>query len=440
MKLLVTAKALRLDRTSEGICSSKFLVALARAGHDVTCLVSESLDGTASHPVASWLPGVRLVLLSHVTRGFRSTLPLAHLRRTQADSYGARKVNAASTYLTGYDCDAWDAIRRWREGIERVCEAERPDVIIARGAGTDLAPHIALSQTPSPRPWVAHYHDPYPISLFPDPYRFRFPLASRRQEAVHRRIVAEADALTFPCERLRRWVLTGDLAKHRDKGFVVPHVATDVPGVGSTSTAPWNAQEDFAIVHSGQMLRQRDPRALLRGFLTFLDGEGARARRARLVFVGRIDKAHESCPEWDELRKRGNLIKIERRVGYGEALAMARAAAADVVLEADSPESPVMVAKLADYLWLRRPILALSPQVSGTADILGHDYPLLVSPTDATGVAAAIRLLWAHWRRGTLSRLVPSDRVLQPSTEPAVERQMVAACRLALRSRLTSAA
>lgn len=323
----------------------------------------------------------------------------------------------------------WGEVNRWQVGIHRVLHAEQPEVIITRGAGTRLEPHMALAHSVSPVPWIANYHDPYPIGLFPEPYRHRFPLLSRRQEAVDFRILTAADALTFPCDRLLRWVLNGDLERHRRKAFVVPHVAADLPTASPSFAPPLQPgdRKRFVVIHTGSLLRQRNSRALLEGFLDFVKEQRVRARDARLVFVGRIDKAHEGCQAWDDLRGLGSLVSIEKRVEYGEGLALTRAAAAGVVLEAQCRESPVMVAKLADYLWLRRPILALSPANSGTADILGRDYPLLVSPTDVGQVTAALRLLWSHWFAGTLERLVPADRVLQPLTETSVQAEMPAA-------------
>jgi hypothetical protein len=70
---------------------------------------------------------------------------------------------------------------------------------------------------------MAHYHDPYPGSLYPAPYRQHVALQSPMQEHMHRRIVKSAHALTFPSQRLLEWVLCGELEKERRKAFVVPH-------------------------------------------------------------------------------------------------------------------------------------------------------------------------------------------------------------------------
>jgi hypothetical protein len=433
MKILVAAKVLRLDRTAEGICTSKFLMALVRAGHRVTCVTNDALDTVEGVPAAGWLPSVRIVPLSAVSSGFHESRFARLRQRGRSGVFVAQKLNAAQAYMTGYDGDQWAEVSQWEMGIGRLIARDQPDVVVTRGAGIALEPHIALTRSRLPVPWIAHYHDPYPISRFPEPYRHTFRFLSTRQEAVHAQILEAADALTFPCMRLMRWVLCGDLERYRQKAFVVPHVAMDLPtAVGSAARVRDTAdQRVFEVAHTGSLLRQRDPRALLDGFLEFVKGLGRDARSARLVFVGKINQAHHGCSAWQELEERGNLTRIETRVPYADALTRVRGAAGLALVEAQAEESPVMLAKLADYLWLRRPILALSPRASGTADILGSDYPLLVSPTDARQVSAALRLLWSHWSDGTLDRLVPPDKVLQPVTEGPVQATIAAACHCA---------
>ena len=53
-KVLVAAKWLALDRTSEGICSSKFLLALSRAGFDVSCITTDDTVRGHTAPRLPW--------------------------------------------------------------------------------------------------------------------------------------------------------------------------------------------------------------------------------------------------------------------------------------------------------------------------------------------------------------------------------------------------
>lgn len=438
MRILVAAKELRLDRGSEGICSSKFVLALSRAGHEVSCLTSE--DVPAGEDLSGFsLPWLKSVRIKHINahRDGGVWTRLAGLSESLAatgkpGAYAGRKLDGAFVYGTGYRPRVWRQVDCWSHAIRREAEKERPDLIFLRGAGDGFEPHMALLKGRCAVPWVANYHDPFPISLYPEPYRSRSPLISDRQESIHRRIIAAADALTFPSRRLLEWVLRGDLEGYRSKALVIPHLATELPvppSSGGKAGLPSLRSDDFNIIHTGTLLGPRDPRALLRGFLEFVNQDGEKRRRARLIFVGRIigeNRQLLASDEWSRLKEGGGLIFLDERVSYHQALDISGAATAVVLLEADSPESPFFPAKLTDYLWLRKPILALSPARSATGDILGPDYQLRVAPADSRGVTMALNTLWRHWAAGRLDELVPAQSLLNSISEATVRAQLEA--------------
>ena len=128
----------------------------------------------------------------------------------------------------------------------------------------------------------------------------------------------------------------------------------------------------------------------------------------RLVLVGRVDGSHTSSEEWRRLIRLGLLRCVDHRISYRSALAASRAADCLVILEANAAESPFFPAKLADYLWLGKPIIAVSPKASATADILGRDNPLLIEPADHVAAAVAFERIWDAWRTGNLAQLAPA--------------------------------
>lgn len=431
MKILVTARQLSLDRTSEGICTSKFLLALSRAGYEVTCLTSDDIADTGS--AISSVPWLEPVRIKHInsysddgvwTRWSRLTKSLA--AAGSAGAYAGRKIDAAIVYATGYRPYDWRQVDLWYRALRQEVETEKPDLIFVRAAGQEFEPHMAMLRWRPPVPWIANYHDPYPVSLYPMPYCHRYPLISRWQESVHRKILAAANALTFPSRRLLEWVLRDDLEQYRRKAFVIPHLASELPEPDSASERfklPVPKSDDFNIVHTGTLLGPRDPRVLLRGFLDFIKQDGEKRERARLVFVGSLkgeSRQHLTRSEWSHLIGSENLLCLDQRINYHRALEIANTAVSVVILEANAAESPFFPAKLADYLWLRKPILALSPKMSVVDDILGPDYHLWVAPDDCHGVTSALSTLWAHWTTGRLSELTPSQSILDSMSEAAV--------------------
>jgi hypothetical protein len=126
------------------------------------------------------------------------------------------------------------------------------------------------------------------------------------------------------------------------------------------------------------------------------------------------------------------IIVCEQRLNYQQVLALTRLAAAVALVDVNAAVSPIYLAKLADYLWLRKPILALTPKQSGTTDILGPDYKLLVSPSDVEGATRGLNELWSHWKRGELTRLAPAPEIRDKYSPARTCEQFDAACRFVL--------
>ena len=423
MNILVAAKELRLDRGSEGICSAKFLLTLARAGNRVRCLTSDDLP--IEQGFVPWLESVPITRVA-VDSQRPATQPSAVAPSTSvyagSNGYLRRRINSLSAYTTGFHLRTWREVKQWQRALRQAVAKERPDVIIARGAGQGFEPHMALTRSRCSVPWIANYHDPYPVSLYPEPYRRRTPIVSHWQEVEHRRILAATDALTFPSQRLLEWVLDGASSMYRQKAFVLPHVASGLFESHEDSVPDsigYFPNGEFSIIHTGTLLDGRYPWGLLKAFHEFIGQDPEKRRRARLVLVGKAGK-HAQHPEWQRWVRPENVLTFEQRVHYLQALALMRAATACVVLEAHAEASPFFPAKLADCLWLRKPILALSPAESTTADLLTSDYPLLVAPDDVTGIKRSLNRIWEHWKLGRCAALVPSHKIVENISEEAV--------------------
>ena len=127
--------------------------------------------------------------------------------------------------------------------------------------------------------------------------------------------------------------------------------------------------------------------------------------RLSVEFVGGGMAAHES---------RARMLGLQRVASFtgrvDPAGARARAAAADVLLIIDAPSdgpSLFLPSKLVDYLPLRKPILALTPRLGPSADLVNALGYAVIDPADEPGIAAAIEnLLAAH----AAEPLVPSPQ------------------------------
>jgi len=412
MKILVTCRTLRRDRTSEGICSSKFILALAAQGYEVECLTSEIPDETEAELLLSESAGrLRIWPVS----GHETPSPWRTAARVKAATARAGRIirrfgdkcDAVAAYYTGWHSAFWNDVCTWQAAIGAVCATTCPDAIVTRAAGITFEPHIAMLGLDLRVPWIANYHDPYPISLYPEPYAKRTPILAARQEAIHYRILAQADALTFPSVRLLDWVLAGPATGWKRKAFVVPHLASDLGRLCTEPRGPDSQAPGFSVVHTGTLLGHRDPEALIKGFLDFIDSDSEKLERARLVLVGRVQSKIRDGGCLQAVRGHKSIVIREERVPYDAAMSLVKNSTAGIVLEARGPESPFFPAKLADICWLNKPVVAISPALSTVRDLLGAAYPLLAKPGCASDVTRALHTLWRHWKGGRLGELAP---------------------------------
>lgn len=413
--MLVAAKRLDPEASSEGICTARFVYALSATGTFVAVLTGDEAATEASLRVdLPWLTGS----LRHCT-----TVPAAptdgrrHRLRTAVD--------LAGTAIDGHPTWYRRSVRAWREALESTLTDTSPEVLVTRGAGGGFEPHLAALALDPDLPWVAHYHDPWPASRWPEPYRAPRTRAMRLQERGHERILRRADALTFPSARLRDWVV-GDDPDLLSKSHVVPHALDPWPAPpGADDALVADALERrFTLVHAGTLLNHRRIDGLVEGLARFVAGDPARAGETRLVLAGPVNASEEvgGGPGLAGLEAAGIVRRHERRLRRATARALVQGATAAVLIEAAGPESPFFPAKLTDYVTAGRPVLALSPQESVASDLMGEAHPLRVAPDDAPGIALALERLWEAAAAGTSDALC-----LDPATATTLTPTSVAA-------------
>ena len=416
MKILVTTRLLDTWSTSEGTCTVKFCDLLSERGHEVLCLNGD--DSLPPGPLA-WLPECTIIALAGAPPEPVSVLGERWPRRLAR--LVDQKADAARAYATGFSRAQRVARRRWRDGLTAAIAAHRPDVVFIRGAGQDFSPHLAMTELAERAAgtgpaWVAHYHDPWPLSLYPEPYARREGSIGWFQERANRRILRAAGAVTFPSRRLADWEASLAGVALGERAVVVPHqgVGADLWAAVSAITPPAPAPDDqLTLVHAGLLNRQRDPQPLrdaLARRLARRAGDGARSD-VHLRLLGSLDPKLTGTDRWAEsvehLQARGALELDDRRVSYAESIAAVRHADVGVVVAVGHPESPFFPAKLADLVSLGGPLLVLAPTASSPADIIGLDHPGFAAIDRPDEIDRALDALVDARRLGTLDRFTP---------------------------------
>ena len=386
MNILILAESLRINETSSGIVSSTFIKALSlnsRVNH-IDVLYQKDFD----YPV-SWLDDkkIRLIPLQvKVSQSLLKKIP---------------KIRALPAYFTGLSLDMLAQVKNWQEQTEQLLNQKKYDLIIALGTGSSFMPHYALLKVKTTIPVLFNFHDPYPMSRYPEPYRKKPNFIYFHQERFLRKMFKKAGALSFPSEYLKDFMLQG--TQFRDKAFVLPHVGISLDNIPSKTEdlEVHLPKGKFNLLHAGTLLGPRKVDALFRAFERLSGEDDEFSQKTVLTVLGKVAKEHRYLEKLSG-KTQGNLRVITQRVSYPKSLELLRQCDMALVVEADADFSPFMPGKLADIFYYEKPVLALTPERSEVRRILGKDYPYVARVNDTGTIYNILKRAWKAWKSGAL--------------------------------------
>ena len=178
--------------------------------------------------------------------------------------------------------------------------------------------------------------------------------------------------------------------------------------------------DTLVVCHTGNLYQARDPRPLLRALAAVL-GDGRVPRDAiRLQLVGGAGGEFDTAGEVARLGI-SDAVEFVPPVSHGESLGYLRAA--DVLLVVQ-PDTAVQVpVKLYEYLWARKPILAMASP-GAVADLIRDGHVGRVVPADdESAIADALRAF--HTEKAQLATTyVAPDAFLQQLEGTALTRRL----------------
>jgi glycosyltransferase involved in cell wall biosynthesis len=233
-------------------------------------------------------------------------------------------------------------------------------------------------------PWVADFRDPMTDVDYP-----RDPGERRLYAWIERQAVRRAARLVFTAESARRMYLERypSLDPHRCLVIANGYEEEDFRALGPASSAP--VAGPLRLLHSGIVYRQeRDPLPFLRA-LGRLNAAGTLT--ARTLQVNLRDPGYET--EYLEIIQRlglDGIVRLLPNIPHREALLECASASALLLLQGPSCNAQIP-AKTYEYLRLRKPILALTPEGSDTAAVLAECGGVTrLDPGDEEAIHAAL--------------------------------------------------
>lgn len=296
------------------------------------------------------------------------------------------------------------------------------DVIYSRGI-PNIA-HIAAYWTSRAlhRRWVANFNDPWDLEathLLPQ-FRHQRKVTARSVigDIWLRRVLASADALTFPCSRLRDYHLR--LGRTRGSSFVLPHSGRRAAALNGGGGA------EFRVVHAGNLgcgesTRRNTTGCLLSAIRSFLTRRVEARATLRLSLVGAVDAPTLKLAETFGL---SNVVSSTGRVSYEESLRHIAEASVCLLVEGEMPEGIYLPSKVADYVTAQKPIIALSPQVGTIADLRHYRGVTQVVVNDAHAIEAALERHFDAFVSGDLARYAPERSLTGKFDGAAIARRL----------------
>jgi glycosyltransferase involved in cell wall biosynthesis len=249
------------------------------------------------------------------------------------------------------------------------------------------------------RPWVADFRDEWTEGIRRKLAYQKSPRRGRIEAALERAVVRAADHVVVTTEKAREHFLrkypfaTGEKVSVITNGFDPADFAASASGVGLLDRRMFN------LTLTGSVEAMFDARPFLAAVRALAD-EDERVRQClRVNFVG------TKRGKYDGYIRDHGLDGNVRYLDYvPHQVSLQYLAESDVLLLCQIPvyesASAKLSAKLFEYLYMRKPILALTlPGL--TADILGRSgLGTVVDPNDQARITDALRALYLGWREG----------------------------------------
>ncbi|MCC8358529.1 glycosyltransferase family protein [Salinimicrobium sediminilitoris] len=284
-----------------------------------------------------------------------------------------------------------------------------PELILTLSKGASFRPHHALLGLPAHHPkWIAYIHDPYPFHYYPDPYNWSEP-GYRQKIRFFEEVADKCRWAAFPSLGLKQW-----MEKHypgfSQKSLVIPHQLREESDTTEIDLPEFFDEKKFNLLHAGNLMKQRPPFDLIRGFQKFLKENPEAKPLSKLILIGSA-QYHEEHLE----KLKGEIEQfyfIKENAAFAQVLQMQKKAAVNIILESKAEESPFLPGKFPHCIAAGKPILLLGPPRSESRRLLGQDYEYWSPADDVDKISQLIKEMFELWKRDPESFILEREDLL----------------------------
>lgn len=270
-----------------------------------------------------------------------------------------------------------------------------PDLVLTLSKGASFRSHYALLKLPKwHSKWMAYVHDPYPFHYYPRPYNWIQP-GYKQKEEFFLAVSNKARYSAFPSLLLKEW-MGSYFSQFLKTGVVIPHQNSKYE-VKKTLCPSYLDVSKFNLLHAGNLMKQRSPEGLIKGFNLFLNQHPEARIDARLLLLG-PSSYHTQLLE-NHQKNSPEICIYNGYVTFDEVYYVQQNVSVNIILESKSEISPFLPGKFPHCVEANKPILALGPYYSETRRLLGNNYPYWAEVDDAEKIAKLIQELYILWQQ-----------------------------------------
>jgi hypothetical protein len=283
------------------------------------------------------------------------------------------------------------------------------DLIITLSKGASFRPHYAVLDIPDfHQKWLAYVHDPFPFHFYPRPYNWVDP-GYRQKEAFFRNVSEKARYSGFPSQLLQEWMgsyfpdflKTGCVIPHQNSGYICKE----------KHFPDYFNPDKFNLLHAGNLMKQRSPEGLIKGFQLFLKNNPAAQKDSCLLLLGPAGYHKEMLVQYSKACPQ--LFVVNASVPFDTVYNLQKNTTINVILESKSEISPFLPAKFPHCVEANKTILLLAPYYSETRRLLGEEYRYWAEVDEVEKTASIISMLFTLWKDNTESLLLERKDLLE---------------------------
>lgn len=270
-----------------------------------------------------------------------------------------------------------------------------PDLILTLSKGASFRPHYAVLKLPHLYDkWMAYVHDPFPFHYYPRPYNWIEP-GYDKKEVFFREISEKAKYSAFPSQLLKEW-MSSYFSNFEKTGIIIPHQNAKYE-IQNNGFPSYFDVSKFNILHAGNLMKERSPEGLIKGFEIFLTKNSEAKKDARLILLGNasdytelLDHYKNDIPE---------IYIYNGNKSFDEVFLVQKNVSINVILESKSEISPFLPGKFPHCIEANKVILSLAPYYSETRRLLGNNYPYWTEVDQVEKIAVIIEDLYQLWKQ-----------------------------------------